>query len=161
MYASFVDRVMPGGPEASVACFEAFIAMSSRVDPKRFVSPRAERRHVSQLPTMWTMLRDMQKAGLLPRSTTWTLFLQALARDRSRTKWHLVLRLLRAMNAQHDAPQALPRATPATYKGLLHVLMRVRSTGRIRWRRNKICALLARRRMYEASDPGPSSSPRP
>lgn len=161
MYASFVDRVMPGGPEASVACFEAFIAMSSRVDPKRFVSSRAERRHVSQLPTMWTMLRDMQKAGLLPRSTTWTLFLQALARDRSRTKWHLVLRLLRAMNAQHDAPQALPRATPATYKGLLHVLMRVRSTGRIRWRRNKICALLARRRMYEASDPGPSSSPRP
>ena len=146
MYAALVDAAQPGGPTASAACFEAFIAMSSRVDAKRFVSPRVSRTTPQQLPTMWTMLRDMQAACVVPRSSTWTLFLQALLRDRSRSKWRIVLHVLNEMHrGDHERRALLPRATPATYAGLLHVLTRVRQTSRTRRRRCTIRALMRRR----------------
>ena len=120
--------------------------MSSRVDAKRFVSPRVSRRTAQQLPTMWTMLRDMQAACVVPRSSTWTLFLQALLRDRSRSKWRIVLHVLNEMHrGDHERRALLPRATPATYAGLLHVLTRGRQTSRTQRRRCTIRALMRRR----------------
>ena len=151
LYSDILKAMVPGGPTATTACFEAFIAMASRVDAKRFLSQNAQRQHTSQLPTMWSMLADMRAMGTIPRATTWTLFLQALLRDPTRAHWRMALRLLRHMtstvptpSATPSSPATWPRATRGTYTGLLHVLQRRRPTARTRRQHRVICKMQQR-----------------
>ncbi|WFD19915.1 hypothetical protein MCAP1_002157 [Malassezia caprae] len=130
-YAALVAHAR--GAPVRAACFEAFVPMMSRADPRRFVRAAP----TTPLPTLWTLLQDMQACGVTPRATTWTLCLQALARARGRRAWRVAATLLRAMDepgSEAARAFALPRATAATYVGVLHVLRRVRPGARVRRR---------------------------
>lgn len=134
-YAALVAHARDASMRA--ACFEAFVPMMSRADPQRFVRAAP----TTPLPTLWTVLQDMQACGVEPRATTWTLCLQALARARGRRAWRVAATLLRAMDEPaSEAARAfsLPRATAGTYLGVLHVLQRVRPGARVRRRQSHV-----------------------
>jgi len=142
-YAALVAHARAGA-SVRAACFEAFVPMMSRADPQRFVRAAP----TTPLPTLWTMLQDMQACGVAPRATTWTLWLQALARARGRRAWRVAATLLRAMDEPaSEAARALslPRATAGTYAGVLHVLQRVRPGARVRQRQAHVRGRMQRR----------------
>ncbi|WFD27570.1 hypothetical protein MNAN1_002569 [Malassezia nana] len=121
-YGALVAHARAGVP-VRAACFEAFVPALSRLDPQRFVHTMPSDRS----PTLWTIWQDMRACGVEPRATTCTLFLQALARARGRRAWRAAATLLRAM----ESGNTLPAATPHTYRGVLHVLQRLRPGARL------------------------------
>jgi len=134
-------------PRPSAAAFEAFIRVASVAAPRAFVAPTGD----ALLPTFWELLRDMQRCGVVPRTSTWTLLLQALARDASHNSWTLLCAVLRAMgggerDAMLPAGLVLPPATLGTYTGVLQMLLRggAREQERARQVRNLLVAHAAR-----------------
>lgn len=133
LYTHCVRHLAPQHLSARV--FEALIPALSAADPAAFVAPSGG---------FWTVLRDMRAAHVTPRATTWTLLLQALARDGSHSSWQLLVSLLQRMGGEASELPAhldLPRSTPGVYAGVLHVLPRdATGTARARQLRNLVRA---------------------
>lgn len=118
---------------ASDECFAPFIAALSSAAPHTFCVAEA-----GPSLTLWDVLYDMHTLGVTPRPRTWTLVLQALARDGRLASWQTLVAMLERMHAQTSldalGPQrvlalfAPPAATAHMYTGVLQVLLAHGST---------------------------------
>lgn len=174
-YREFVRALVRGDPAASPGCFEPFMRRMSLAAPRAYA--RA---------ALWEHLGDMQRLGAAPRSETWRIVLQALARAGTRDAWRTLVAVLDACErgaplctADARLPDAVlaPAALPALYAGILQVLAPAGGALAPRsvwWNRSweiarrarggdtahaPLDAALARLRASSASSSAPASSP--